>query len=175
MEADNMEQILIGNAISLVGAVLMACIGLLKKRRTILLVQCVQFGVMGTANLVLGGITGTVSAAVSIVRNLICIRRDMTVWLKLLFTAALGVLCVCANTAGWLGVLPILSTCIYTWLLDIKDERRLKLVLILAQVFWVVYDAALSNYVAFTFDIITIITNCIGIAALRRKNDAADA
>lgn len=165
-----MENIIIGNIISLLGAILMASIGLLKKRKSILLVQCVQFGLLGTANFVLGGITGTLSAAVSIVRNLVCLKHDMTMPIKLTFTCILGAFCLFANSAGWLGILPLLSTCIYTWLLDIKDERRLKYVLIVAQLFWVVYDAALSNYVSFVFDIITIITNIIGIAALKKNN-----
>ena len=55
-----MDRIIIGNALSLIGAILMACIGLLKKRKQILTVQCVQFGIMGMANLVLGGITGRI-------------------------------------------------------------------------------------------------------------------
>ena len=161
-----MDRILMGNALSLIGAILMACIGLLKKRKQILTVQCVQFGIMGLANLVLGGITGTVSAAVSIARNLVCAKRELTVPLKILFTVILVALSLYANTAGWLGVLPMLSTCIYTWLLDIKGERRLKAVLIVAQVFWLVFDLSLSNYVSFAFDIITIITNLIGIVTL---------
>ena len=161
-----MDRIIIGNALSLIGAILMACIGLLKKRKQILTVQCVQFGIMGIANLVLGGITGTVSAAVSIARNLVCAKRELTVPLKILFTFILVALSLYANSAGWLGVLPMLSTCIYTWLLDIKGERRLKAVLIVAQVFRLVFDLSLSNYVSFAFDIITIATNAISIVSL---------
>lgn len=163
-----MESIIIGNIISLFGAILMAGIGLLKKRKSILLVQCAQFGLMGTAQFVLGGITGTISAGVSIIRNLVCLKYDMTVPLKLIFTVILCALCLFANTAGWLGVLPLLSTCIFTWALDIRDERRLKAVIILTMLFWLVYDAAIKNYVSFIFDIITIITNAAGIAALKK-------
>lgn len=164
-----MDRIIIGNALALVGCILMAGTGLVKRRNQILLVQCIQFGFMGMANLMLGGITGTLSALVSIARNLVCAKRELTLPLKVLFTAALIVLCLYANTAGWLGVLPVLSTCIYTWLLDIKGERKLKVILIAAQLFWLIYDFALSNYVAFAFDIITILTNLIGIAALTRE------
>ena len=164
-----MDRIIIGNALALVGCTLMAGTGLVKRRNQILLVQCIQFGFMGMANLMLGGITGTLSALVSIARNLVCAKRELTLPLKVLFTAALIVLCLYANTAGWLGVLPVLSTCIYTWLLDIKGERKLKVILIAAQLFWLIYDFALSNYVAFAFDIITILTNLIGIAALTRE------
>lgn len=164
-----MNTVLLGNIISLFGACLMASIGLFKKRKTILLVQCVQFGIMGTANFVLGGITGGLSAMVSIARNLVCLRHDMTVPIKLLFTLVLTLLCLWSNTAGLLGILPVLSTCLYTWFLDIKGERKLKLILILAQIFWLVYDLALLNYVSFVFDIVTILTNVIGIFMLGKS------
>lgn len=69
-----MNSILLGNGIALFGAVLMAAIGLIKQRKHILAAQCVQFGIMGIANLILGGINGFVSALVSITRNLICLK-----------------------------------------------------------------------------------------------------
>lgn len=165
-----MDRIILGNALSLVGAGLMAAIGLLKKRRTILLVQCVQFGVMGAANLVLGGITGGLSAVVSIARNLLCAGRRMTLPVKLLFSALLLLFGALSMSAGWVGLLPLLSSVLYTWLLDVGDARMLKCSLILAQLFWVVYDYTLLNYVAFVFDIVTIITNVIGLITCRRRD-----
>lgn len=167
-----MNRILLGNLLSLAGAGCMAGIGFLKDRRKILLMQCVQYGIMGAANLVLGGITGGLSALVSIARNLLCSNRKMTLPVKLMFTAVLAVLSITANTAGWLGILPILSACVYTWFLDLQDERRLKAALILSQVFWLVYDLSLYNYVSFAFDIVTIATNLIGIFSLTRKKRA---
>lgn len=163
-----MNRIILGNIISFVGACLMVGAGLLKKRRTILVVQCVQFGIMGSANFILGGITGGLSALVSIARNVVCAQKKMTFSVKLLFTFLLIILCIGSNTAGLLGILPILSACLYTWLLDIEGERNLKLVIIIAQSFWVIYDVALMNYVSFAFDILTIIANLVGIVTLKK-------
>lgn len=164
-----MDQIILGNALSLFGAGLMAAIGLLKKRRTILLVQCVQFGVMGAANLVLGGITGGLSAVVSIARNLLCAAGRMTRPVKLLFTALLLLFGALSGPEGWVGLLPLLSSVLYTWLLDVGDARALKGSLILAQLFWVIYDYTLSNYVAFVFDIATILSNAVSLLAYRTR------
>lgn len=163
-----MNKIILANALALFGAGLMAGIGLLKTRRQILLVQCLQFCIMGSANLILGGVTGFLSAMVSIVRNLICAKRRLTLGLKLAFIGTLCALSLYANTMGLLGLLPIASACLYTWFLDTEDELRLKLVLIASQVFWVIYDFSLMNYTAFLFDLITIVTNAVGIAALRK-------
>ena len=63
--------------------------------------------------------------------------------------------------------LPIISACFYTWMIDVKDETRLKVVLIVAQSMWFVYDLTIQNYVGFTFDILTILSNMYGIFSLR--------
>lgn len=169
-----MNQIIIGNILALAGASIMAGAGLLKKRRQILLAQCLQFGLMGSANLVLGGITGAVSAAVNIVRNLVCMKWAFTTPLKLIFIAALVLLGSAANSAGLLGLLPIASSCLYTWFLDVKDEQTLKAVIIFTLTFWVIYDFAIMNYVSFAFDLFSIFTNVMGILSLRRQRRGGD-
>ena len=73
-----MNIVLIANGVALVGALLMAGIGLLKKKEQILLVQCVQFAIQGAANLMLGGMTGLISNGVSIARNLFCLKFEYT-------------------------------------------------------------------------------------------------
>lgn len=167
-----LNPMLLGNAVSLLGASLMAAIGLLKKRRHILLAQCVQFFLMGIANLILGGITGALSSCVNIARNLFCLQRGLTRPAKLVFSLMLAALCLPANSAGLLGVLPVLSGLIYTWFLDLQDARKLKCVLIVAQLCWVAYDLAYHNYVSFVFDLLTILSNLIGILTLHSAGEA---
>ena len=162
-----MNTIIIGNAISFAGAVLMVAIGLLKTRKSILLTQCTMFGLMGTANIILGGMTGAVSSLVSIIRNLFCLKGPLTVQFKLLIIMIQILLSVRVNTLGWIGWLPIISTCFYTWIIDVKDETMLKTVLIIAQSMWLIYDLAIHNYVAFTFDIFTMLSNMYGIVSLK--------
>ena len=74
-----MNTIIIGNAVAFAGAVLMVGIGLIRTRRSILLTQCAMFGLMGTANIILGGMTGAVSSLVSILRNVLCLRGPLSV------------------------------------------------------------------------------------------------
>ena len=56
-----MNMIIIGNIISFTDAALMVAIGFIKTRKSILLTQCAMFGLMGTANIILGGMTGAIS------------------------------------------------------------------------------------------------------------------
>ncbi len=164
-----MNYILLGNGIALFGAVLMAAIGLIKQRKHILAAQCVQFGIMGIANLILGGINGFVSALVSITRNLICLKWKLTTPIKIGVISIQAVLALSINRSGVIGILPGLSACICTWFLDTKDEIKLKVVIIIAQVCWLIYDFSILNYVSFAFDIITILANLIGIVTIAKQ------
>ena len=159
--------IVIGNVISFAGAMLMVAVGFLKTRKSILLTQCAMFSLMGTANIILGGMTGAVSSLVSIIRNLFCMKGPLSVPVKLFIIAIQVMLSIRVNTLGWIGWLPIISACFYTWMIDVKDETSLKLVLIAAQSMWFVYDLTIHNYVGFTFDILTILSNMYGIFSLR--------
>ncbi len=165
-----MNHILLGNGIALFGAVLMAAIGLIKQRRHILAAQCIQFGIMGIANLILGGINGFVSALVSITRNLICLKWELTKPIKIGVIFIQAVLALGINRSGMIGVLPGLSACICTWFLDTKDEIKLKVVIIIAQVCWLIYDLSIRNYASFAFDIVTILANLIGVALIVRQH-----
>lgn len=164
-----MNTVLIGNAVALLGAAIMVSTGFLKTKKQILTVQCAQFCVLGTSNLILGGFTGVTSAVVSLMRNLICLKRTFTLPLKLAFIVLQAALALAFNREGLLGVLPALSTVIYTWFLDAENETTLKLSIIAAQLCWVMYDLSLQNYVSFAFDIGTVVSTAIGILMLRRS------
>ena len=170
-----MNTILVANIFAFVGASLMAGIGLLKKKNQILIVQCVQFLIMGIANLLLGGMTGFISNIASIARNLFCLKWEYTTLWKLIFIAMQILLSAGANNLGLLGWFPIISAVLFTWFLDLKNEVHLKIVIITAQVLWIFYDFNLKNYVTFVFGIITVISNLIGIRMILkdRKAEAA--
>lgn len=161
-----MNTIVLGNLVSLLGCTLMVAIGFIRKKESILKVQCLQFGLLGTANLILGGITGFISAIISIIRNVVFAKWSSTVLMKAAFVIPQVLISALANASGFIGWLPILSTALFTWLIDTKDPVAFKLVLILTQLLWVVYDLWFLNYVAFTFDIFTILANIISIMTI---------
>ncbi len=162
-----MNIVLIGNVIAFAGSILMVGVGLLRTRKSILLVQCSMFGLMGAANIILGGFTGAVSSLVSIVRNVLCLKGPLSVPVKLLIIAIQLLLSAKVNSLGLIGWLPIISACFYTWMIDVKDEMQLKAVLIISQSMWLAYDLTICNYVAFTFDILTILSNAYGMISLK--------
>ena len=160
--------VLIANIISLVGAVIMVVIGFIPERSRILKLQCVQWLILGIANVMLGGVTGLISNLVSIVRNLWSLKRELTRPVILFFIALQIALSIPFNTLGLLGWLPTVAAIAFTLFLNSKDARVLKLAIIFGQVLWSIFDFSLMNYSAFAFDIFTIISSLVGIWQLRK-------
>lgn len=164
-----MNTVLLGNIISLAGAMIMVAIGFVKHRRDILLVQCAQFSVMAVGTLLLGGVTGAISNGVSILRNLFCLKYPLTLPFGLVFISLQFFLTLGFNNMGWRGWLPLAAASTFTLVINTKNEILLKSVIIFGQVCYVVYDLSLQNYASFAFDILTILSNIWGIISLRKR------
>ena len=162
--------LLLGNAVAMVGCVLMVFVGFLRKKEQILTVQCFQFGIMGVGNLILGGMSGFISGVVSIVRNLVFARTGGSRNWKIAFVVIQAALTFMTGWPGLIGCMPLISGIILTWFMDARSDLEFKIALIAAQVTWVIYDWHYHNYVAFTFDIFTILSNLWAIRMICRGN-----
>jgi hypothetical protein len=162
--------LLIGNLISGIGCLLMVLIGLLRKKSHILLAQSLQCVFMGAGHLVLGGTSGFIANMVSIVRNLVFLKFEATKGRRLFFILVQLLLSLGSLGGGLICWIPIFNTALFTWSLDIKNEIRLKAVILFTQCLWFVYDLTYRNYVAMVFDLMAIIANGIGIAMIRKAN-----
>jgi hypothetical protein len=164
-----MNILLIGNAVSMIGCLIMVGIGFFKEKSHILAAQSVQFAFMGVGNLILGAWVGFTANIVSILRNLVFAKFPINTGLKLLFIGLQLALSLGTPVGTLIGWLPILSTAIFTWYLDTGSEVVLKLVIIGTMGMWLVYDLYHYNYVATVFDAAAIISNSIGLWMLRKK------
>ena len=168
--------ILLGNAISLIGCLLMISIGFIKRKERILTAQCVQFAVQATGHMVLGAIAGAISGVVGIVRILAFTRLKVTPWLKFGFLGLQAVLTYLFGADTLIDWIPLLSIIAYTWFLDTEDVVLFKLVNIIGITMWVIHDLYYRNYVSVAFDVGAIITTTIGmIAVLKERRAAAQA
>ena len=166
-----MNLLFLGNAISMIGCLIMVLIGFLKKKNQILIAQCVQCLFMGVGNLVLGGVSGFICNIVTIIRNLVFVRFQNTTFLKVFFILLQFVLSIGTLSAGWISWLPILAAALFTWCMDTKSAARLKLCILCTQVMWLIYDLYYRNYVASAFDVMTMVSNVIGLYMVTRKKD----
>ncbi len=161
--------LLFGNLMSMIGCVLMVLIGFVRKKERVLRLQCFQFGFLAAGNLILGAVSGFISGVISILRNLIFPKVKNVLGMKLVFVALQVVLTVLAGWAGPISLLPLAAGLLFTWFIDTKSDAQLKAVIIAAQVLWAVYDFHYRNFVAFTFDILTIISNAAAIWLLWKE------
>ena len=163
--------LILGNLVSMAGCILMVAIGFVRKKERVITLQCFQFSLLGLANLILGATSGFVSGLVSVARNLIFPRSKGGLWLKLLFINIQVLLTIFMGMDGPISLLPLLAGVLFTWFIDTKSDAQLKLVIIAAQIFWGVYDAYYRNYVAFTFDLLTIGSNVLGLVLLAKAGE----
>jgi len=164
-----MNLLLIGNAISMIGCLIMVLIGFLKKKNQILIAQCVQCLFMGVGNLVLGGVSGFICNIVTIIRNLVFVKFRNTTFLKVFFILLQFVLSMGTLSAGFISWLPLIAAALFTWCMDTKSAAKLKICILCTQVLWLTYDLYYLNYVASAFDVMTMISNVIGLYMLHKK------
>ena len=164
-----MNTLLIGNAVSMVGCLIMVAIGFLKKKNHILIAQSAQCCFMGLGNLILGGISGFVCNIVTIVRNLVFLRFPVTTGLKIFFIVLQLLLSLGSLSINLITWLPLLSAALFIWFLDTRSDAKLKVVILCTQVMWLTYDLYYRNYVASAFDVMTMISNLIGLYMIVKK------
>ena len=165
-----MNLLLLGNAISMIGCLIMVLIGFLKKKNQILIAQCVQCLFMGVGNLTLGGVSGFVCNVVTILRNLVFVKCKNTTFLKVFFILLQLVLSIGTLSAGFISWLPLMAAALFTWCMDTKSAAKLKICILCTQVMWLAYDLYYRNYVASAFDVMTMVSNCICLYMICKKS-----
>ena len=164
-----MENIIIGNAVMLVGASLMSIIGLLKNKKTIIAAQTGQIALMTAGSLLLGSIPGAVVNALSIIRNLLCYNGKLNKTMKgilILLTITISVL---FNNIGVVGFLPIIATVSFIVFMDTENVANLKWLIIITAAMWMIHDIYIQAYAVVPFDLLTIVTNLATIISIKKK------
>ena len=159
--------VVIGNIISLLASVLMTYSGYIKSKGKFLIVQIVQMSLSALSNFILGGTTGTIINLVNIIRNVLCYKNKLNKYSIILILTLSISLSLYFNNLSCIGLLPLLSTILYTTLMNIKDIKKFKYLTITTMLLWLIYDISILNYVSALFDLLTIGSNSIAIYQLK--------
>lgn len=162
-----MVSIIIGNIIALIASILMVYSGMLKKKKKILYFQTVQIGMSVISNIILGGITGAIINALSMIRNILCYKNKLGLKEKIIITILAIILTFKFNNLGYIGLLPLISTVSYIWLMNIKDVRKFKLLIIFTMLMWLIYDVVIKSYTSAIFDFMNIIANMLTLLQIK--------
>ena len=162
-----MVSIIIGNIIALIASILMVYSGMLKQKKKILYFQTVQIGMSVISNIILGGITGAIINALSMIRNILCYKNKLGLKEKIIITILAIILTFKFNNLRYIGLLPLISTVSYIWLMNIKDVRKFKLLIIFTMLMWLIYDVVIKSYTSAIFDFMNIIANMLTLLQIK--------
>lgn len=165
-----MNNVIIGNVVFLIASFISTLIGLEKNKYKYLLYQLIVFTIMIIGNALLGGYSGVIANSISIIRNIVCIKYKYNNSKKLFFFFLQLVITILLNSEGLIGYLPVIAVGIYTLLINQNDEVKFKYVVILSQLFWIIYDILILNYVDVIFGICTIATNLYTAIKILKDN-----
>lgn len=164
-----MIQIIIGNIVALIASLLMVYSGLIKQKKKILYVQTVQIGLSVISNIILGGIVGAIINALSCVRNILCYKGKLGIKEKIIITILALILSISFNNIGIIGILPLISTIVYLWLMNIENVTKFKILIIFTMSMWFIYDIFIKSYSSAVFDFMNIIANIFSILKIKRS------
>lgn len=169
-----MIQIIIGNIIAFIAAILMAYSGIIKQKKKILYLQTVEIILYTISDLVLGGITGAIINAVSAFRNILFYKNKLELKEKVIITVISIIFSFRFNNLGLIGIFPLLSSLLYLWLMNIENIIKFKYLLIVTTILWFIYDIYIKSYSSAIFDFINILANIISIIQInnvkKKKN-----
>ena len=116
-----MTHIVIGNIIALIASILMVLAGLQKVKKKILFIQIIQIALSIVSNLVLGGYTGAIINAISMVRDILCYKDKIGTKEKIIIIILAVGLSITFNNLGLIGLLPVVATVVYITFMNQDD------------------------------------------------------
>ena len=90
--------------------------------------------------------------------------------MKLVIIAIYTTLSFLLNNMGWIGIVMWIGSIAYIMLMDLKNVIQFKLLIISTMIIWLIHDFMARSYVAFAFDIGTIVANVIAIIRILIQN-----
>lgn len=164
-----MIRVIIGNIIALAASLLMVYTGILNNKKKILYFQTMQIGMFVISNIILGGVTGAIINILSMIRNILCYKNKLELKEKVIITILSVVLSLKFNNLGYVGLLPLISTVSYIWLMNIKSIKGFKLLISFTMLMWFIYDIIIKSYTSAIFDFMSIVANMIALFKIKNK------
>ena len=164
-----MKLIIIGNIIAIIASVMMVISGIVKQKKKILFYQTIEVGLAAISYLFLNSMSGLIINIINLIRNILGYKEKLNLISKIILSVLSIILVLYFNSDGIIGLLPLIAIIIYLWCITIKDVVKFKLIIIVLMILWTIYDFYVKNYVAFIFDILTILANIISIISIKKN------
>ena len=160
--------LLIGNVIAFAAALFTLASAWSRERRKIYRFQAAQCLLLAVANVFFASLSGVTTFVLCTLRNLLLARDRFTGKICIVFIAAVAGIGLAANNRGLVGLIPVLTTVLYSvGCLYARRTHAIKANIIVNLMLWAVYDFAVGDLVSCTVDGLSAMT---AVASLFRKN-----
>ena len=168
----NHSNLIIGNVCSLLAMGTDALSSAQKTAKRTLWVQTLSQSIYCIGTIFLGGYSGAVQNAVSILRNLVAIKQISRKWIEWTLTllgVALGLAC---NTIGWAGLLPVIANLQYTLVVFRYkgNERALKISFMINALLFAVFNGAILSIVGVFTNLVVAGTTAAFLIRAKKTN-----
>lgn len=162
-----MFNIILGNFVALIASILMIYVGTIKEKSRIIFVQTIQIMITIVGNVILGGITGAIINVICCIRNILCYKEKLSKTVQIILIVLSVIFSLIFNDLGLIGLLPLISTVIYTIFMNIQDVVKFKILIMVTTFMWFIYDFTILAYSAAIFDLLCVFTNFITIIKIK--------
>ena len=161
---DEQRLLLFGNIISFAAACFTLASAWSRDRQRIYLYQSGQCLLLAFANIFFGSVSGVTTFALCTARNLLLAYDRFTPRRCWFFVAAVALLGLFANNRGAVGLIPVVTTALYTAVcLYVKRTRGIKLNLIVNLLLWALYDLFILDLVSCAVDAVSAGTAVVSL------------
>lgn len=166
-------ELIVGNACSLLAMVSDSVSNTRKTTRSVLLVQSVSQAFYCVGSVVLGGYSGAVQNAMSVVRNAVAIKKIQSRFLEWLLVILGIILGVAFNNLGLVGWLPILGNLEYTLAVFYfkENERALKIAFLISVVLFGTFNGFIYNLVGVVTNAVVLITGILTLIREKKQEE----
>ena len=165
-----MNILIIGNIIALIAASLSINLGLIKNRKKLIYMQTIQSFTYTISNTILGGISGAIANLIGAIRNILSYKDKLTKFTIILIILISTLLTIKFNNLGFIGLLPLFNTIIYTAFINEKNPLKFKLLFLITSILWFFYDLTIKAYTSALFDFLAVVTSTIAAYQIYKNN-----
>ena len=166
---------ILGQVFSLLAALCFAYSTFGKTKSRIVLWQTVYAVVYSVASAFLGGYSAIAANLLSGVRNILELKGKLTKWALGIICALIIALGILTNSNGWIGILPITASVIYSILIyATKSVRGMHIAVMINMVQWAVFDFVIRAYPSLVLDIVIIVLTAVNYIRERIRDRKAE-
>lgn len=168
--------LLFGNIVSFAAACFTIASAWSRDRRRIYLYQAGQCLLLAFANILFGSVSGVTTFALCTARNLLLAYDRFTPRRCWFFVSAVALLGLFANNRGAVGLIPVVTTALYTVVcLYAQRTRDIKLNLIVNLLLWAVYDFFILDLVSCAVDAVSAGTAMLSLFRAQDSRSMSEA